>query len=157
SLEPWKQSPTGPRYAHSTHISSMVNASIWKAVGSLPSMPTTSTSLSKRWNEPSRLGAPSLPTNSRVPPSLIPVEAPAFGLRRNHVLVEIFATVAEASDPTSEQRHRQWVHTTLNAFSVMALPGGYPHFLATDDESRIAKSYGPNGGRLAKAKRHYDP
>ena len=89
--------------------------------------------------------------------SLIPVEATAFGLRRDHVLVEIFATVADASDTTTEQRHRQWVRDTLHAFDAMALPGGYPHFLATDDESRIAKSYGPNGGRLAKAKRHYDP
>jgi len=89
--------------------------------------------------------------------SFIPVEATAFGLRRDHILVEIFATVADASDPNSGQRHRQWVHTTLNAFSAMALPGGYPHFLATADESRITKSYGPNGDRLAKAKRHYDP
>jgi hypothetical protein len=39
----------------------------------------------------------------------------------------------------------------------MALPGGYPHFLAADDRARIARSYGPNGERLVKAKRKYDP
>jgi hypothetical protein len=39
----------------------------------------------------------------------------------------------------------------------MALPGGYPNFLAEDDPDRVAKSYGPNAGRLIAAKRHYDP
>ena len=39
----------------------------------------------------------------------------------------------------------------------MALPGGYPNFLAGDDPDRVAKSYGPNAGRLIAAKRHYDP
>jgi FAD/FMN-containing dehydrogenase len=89
--------------------------------------------------------------------SLVPVEATAFGLRRDHVLVEIFASFANQSDADSEQRHRQWVRATLHAFDAMALPGGYPHFLATDDKDRIARSYGPNGERLVKAKRKYDP
>jgi FAD/FMN-containing dehydrogenase len=89
--------------------------------------------------------------------STIPVEATAFGLRRDHVLVEIFATFADQSDAASEQTHRQWVHATLHAFDAMALPGGYPHFLATDDMDRVKKSYGPNGERLIRAKRHYDP
>ena len=85
--------------------------------------------------------------------SLVPVEATAFGIRRDHVLVEIFASLADQSDAVSEQRHRQWVHATLHAFDAIALPGGYPHFLATDDKDRIEKSYGPNGERLVKAKR----
>ena len=39
----------------------------------------------------------------------------------------------------------------------MALPDGYPNFLADDDADRVAKSYGRNAGRLIGAKRHYDP
>jgi hypothetical protein len=39
----------------------------------------------------------------------------------------------------------------------MALPGGYPNFLAGDDPDRVAKSCGPNAGRRVAAKRHYDP
>jgi hypothetical protein len=35
--------------------------------------------------------------------------------------------------------------------------GGYPNFLAGDEPDRVAKSYGPNAGRLVAAKRHYDP
>jgi FAD/FMN-containing dehydrogenase len=89
--------------------------------------------------------------------SLVPVEATAFGLRRDHVLVEIFASLPNQSDSVSEQRHRQWVRATLHAFDAMALPGGYPHFLAADDNDRIARSYGPNGERLTKAKHKYDP
>jgi FAD/FMN-containing dehydrogenase len=72
------------------------------------------------------------------------------------VLVEIFATFADQS-AVLEQRHRQWVRATLHAFDAIALPGGYPPFLATDDMDRVKKSYGPNGERLIRAKRHYDP
>jgi hypothetical protein len=85
------------------------------------------------------------------------VATTAFGLRRNHVLVEILATFADRSDKFEEQRHHQWVRATLQALSAMALPGGYPNLLAADDANRAAKSFGPNAGRLIKAKRHYDP
>ena len=39
----------------------------------------------------------------------------------------------------------------------MALAGGYPNLLIGGDADRVAKSYGGNAERLAKAKRHYDP
>jgi hypothetical protein len=32
----------------------------------------------------------------------------AFGLRRDRVLIEIFATFVDHSDKEEEQRHRQW-------------------------------------------------
>jgi FAD/FMN-containing dehydrogenase len=87
--------------------------------------------------------------------SRVPAEATAFGLRRDHVLVEILATFADRSDMLEEQRHRRWALETLRAFD--ALPGGYPNLLANDDAARVAKSYGANAGRLLKAKRQYDP
>jgi FAD/FMN-containing dehydrogenase len=89
--------------------------------------------------------------------SRVPVEATAFGLRCDHVVVEILATFVDRSDKEEEQRHRQWARATRQAFAPMALPGGYPNFLTGDDSDRVAKSYGPNAGRLIAAKRHYDP
>src|SRR5262249_44905505 len=94
---------------------------------------------------------------SRGAASRVPAEATAFGLRRDHVLVEILATFVDRSDKEEEQRHRQWARATRHAFTPMALPGGYPNFLVGDDPERVAKSYGPNAGRLIAAKRHYDP
>jgi FAD/FMN-containing dehydrogenase len=87
----------------------------------------------------------------------VPVEATAFGLRRDHVLVEILATFVDRSDRLEEQRHRQWARDTLRAFDAMALPGGYPNLLPGGDADRAAKSYGANAERLIEAKRRYDP
>ena len=89
--------------------------------------------------------------------SLVPEEATAFGLRRDHVLVEILAAFADWSDKLEEQQHRQWARATLEAFGAMALPGGYPNLLAASDANRAAKSYGRNAERLIEAKRQYDP
>jgi Berberine and berberine like len=84
-------------------------------------------------------------------------EATAFGLRRDHVLVEILATFVGRSDKREEQGHQQWARATLQTFNLMAHPGGYPNLLAGGDADRVAKSYGRNAERLIKAKRHYDP
>jgi hypothetical protein len=89
--------------------------------------------------------------------SRVPVEATAFGLRRDHVLVEILAAFVDRSDELEERRHRQWTRATRQALSTLALPGGYPNLLARDDAGRAAESYGRNAERLIKAKRHYDP
>jgi hypothetical protein len=85
-------------------------------------------------------------------------DATAFGLRREHVLVEILATCAAGSDVDEEERHRQWARSTRKSFDSIAIPGGYPNFLASDDDpDRILTSYGANAERLIRAKRRYDP
>jgi FAD/FMN-containing dehydrogenase len=89
--------------------------------------------------------------------SRVPVEATAFGLRRDHVLVEIVAVCSDQSDEFEEQRHREWARAALQTFEALALPGGYPNLLTASDAHRAAKSYGPNVERLIKAKRRYDP
>jgi len=89
--------------------------------------------------------------------SRVPAKATAFGLRRDHVLVEIVATFVDRSDKEEELRHRLWARATRQSFAPMALPGGYPNFLAGDDSDRVAKSYGRNADRLIAAKRRYDP
>jgi FAD/FMN-containing dehydrogenase len=89
--------------------------------------------------------------------SLPPPEATAFGLRRDHVLIEFLAAFEDRSDEEEERRHRQWARATRDSFNATALPGGYPNLLAGGDPERVAKSYGPNVERLVKAKRRYDP
>src|SRR5262249_31926449 len=87
----------------------------------------------------------------------VPAEATAFGHRRALVLVEILATFPDRTDQREERRHQQWARATRHAFDTMAFPGGYPNLLTGEDADRAEKSYGRNGERLIKAKRHYDP
>jgi FAD/FMN-containing dehydrogenase len=87
----------------------------------------------------------------------VPVEATAFGLRQDHVLVEILATFVDAADALEEERHRRWTRSALQAFDAIALPGGYPNLLVGGDAERVTRSYGPNARRLAGAKQRYDP
>ena len=89
--------------------------------------------------------------------SRVPMAATAFGLRRDHVLVEILASFTDRSEPGDERWNRRWVQAARRAFDSIALPGGYPNFLSSGAVERAAKSYGGNADRLIKAKRHYDP
>jgi FAD/FMN-containing dehydrogenase len=89
--------------------------------------------------------------------SLVPVDATAFGLRRDHVLLEIFATFIDQPNKCDEQPHLQWARSALQGFDALALPGGYANLLAAGDLDRAAKSFGNNAGRLVKAKHCYDP
>ena len=88
----------------------------------------------------------------------VPEGATAFGLRRDHMLVEIVAWFPGGPDSANEQRHRLWARATREAFDAIALPGGYPNLLAGDEDmDRVARSYGRNAERLVRAKRRYDP
>src|SRR5262249_37111299 len=82
----------------------------------------------------------------------VALEATAFGLRRNHVLVEILATFAHGSAELEAERHQRWARSILAAFDAMALPGGYPNILATGEAQRATKSFGRNAKRLIKTK-----
>lgn len=89
--------------------------------------------------------------------SRVPVDATAFGFRRDHVLMEILASFDDRSGPSAERRHQQWVRDTLGMFDGIALAGGYPNLLGPGDTARAAASYGPNLERLIGIKQHYDP
>ena len=89
--------------------------------------------------------------------SRVPTEATAFGLRRDHVLVEILATMDERADEQEQQLHREWARAALLAFHAVALPGGYPNLLARSDVDRARYGFGSNADRLIRVKRHYDP
>ena len=87
----------------------------------------------------------------------MPVNATAFGLRRDHVLIKIIASCPYTSDRSEERRHQQWARDARRAFDPIALRGGYPNLLGPDDADRAAESFGPNVERLAKVKQLYDP
>jgi FAD/FMN-containing dehydrogenase len=89
--------------------------------------------------------------------SHIPVEATAFGLRRDHVLLEILASFPDRSDRLEERRHQRWVRDTRRAFDTIALPGGYPSLLGAGETARAAESFGPNVERLVRVKQLCDP
>ncbi|MDI4236247.1 FAD-binding oxidoreductase [Bradyrhizobium sp. 31Argb] len=82
--------------------------------------------------------------------------ATAFGLRRDHVLVEILASFPDRSDASDVPRHRHWTRGTRERFAS-ALPGGYPNFLGKNELDRARQSYGGNAGRLMEIKHRYDP
>jgi hypothetical protein len=89
--------------------------------------------------------------------SCVPADATAFGLRRDHVLIEIIASCPDRSDRSEERRHLQWARDTRQAFDPIAFPGGYPNLLGPDDADRAAGSFGPNVERLTRVKQLYDP
>ncbi|MEI9899829.1 MAG: FAD-binding oxidoreductase [Hyphomicrobium sp.] len=89
--------------------------------------------------------------------SRVPLAATAFGLRRDHMLVEILAAWDDAGGPAAEQLHRDWARRTRERLSAQALPGGYPNLLAARDGERVAMAYGSNYLRLRGVKRKYDP
>jgi FAD/FMN-containing dehydrogenase len=86
--------------------------------------------------------------------SRVPADATAFGLRREHVLVEVLAMLPEQASPGDLQRHADWVRNTREAFGDAR---GYPNLLGRNERKRAAMSFGPNAARLMRAKRLYDP
>jgi FAD/FMN-containing dehydrogenase len=87
----------------------------------------------------------------------VPADATAFAFRRDHLLVEILATIDERANEGQELRHRAWARDALRAFDAVALPGGYPNLLARNEADRARYGFGTNADRLIRAKRHYDP
>jgi FAD/FMN-containing dehydrogenase len=84
----------------------------------------------------------------------VPLTATAFGLRRDHVVIEIIASFDTQAD---EQRHKQWVNDTLEALAGSAIPGGYPNLLGEGESERARAAFGVNAERLLAVKRLYDP
>jgi FAD/FMN-containing dehydrogenase len=88
--------------------------------------------------------------------SRVPADATAFGLRRDHIMIEVMALFPDQASALDEQRHRDWTRSTRLSFA-RTIPGGYPNLLGRDDPDRAALSYGNNAERLLSVKRRYDP
>ncbi|ONI84646.1 hypothetical protein ALI22I_29340 [Saccharothrix sp. ALI-22-I] len=86
----------------------------------------------------------------------VPVTSTAFGLRRDHNLIEVVGTWQDRpSDDGSA--HRAWTAALDGALAPHALPGGYPNLLGPEEHDRVLTAYGPNASRLMALKRQYDP
>jgi FAD/FMN-containing dehydrogenase len=83
----------------------------------------------------------------------VPVASTAFGLRRDHFMVEIIA----AWEPGDGTRHRAWAESVSAALAPGAIPGGYANLLGPDDHEQVSSAYGRNSARLLAAKTRYDP
>jgi FAD/FMN-containing dehydrogenase len=87
-------------------------------------------------------------------PTRVALEATAFGIRREHYVVEILAAWNPREDGA---RHRAWADSVAGDLAAYALPGGYANLLGPLDHEQIAHAYGPNAVRLRAAKKLYDP
>jgi FAD/FMN-containing dehydrogenase len=86
----------------------------------------------------------------------VPLDATAFGVRREHLLVEFIAAwEPDASDNGAV--HRRWAETLSQTLAPAALPGGYANLLGPDRHDQIALAYGRNITRLQELKRRFDP
>ena len=79
----------------------------------------------------------------------------AFGLRREHLMVEIVAGWNPDGDDGAA--HRRWARALWQSLAPFALPGGYANLLGPDDREQAAAAYGGNAARLRILKRRLDP
>ena len=86
----------------------------------------------------------------------VPPDSTAFGLRREHLMVEIIASWdPSAGDDGSS--HKRWARDLSQTLAPMSLPGGYPNILGPHARDQIAHAYGDNLARLQAVKRRFDP
>jgi FAD/FMN-containing dehydrogenase len=79
----------------------------------------------------------------------------AFGLRREHFLLEIVACWEPESNDDGTT-HRRWARTASESLASRALPGGYPNLLGPAERLQIDRAFGDNVGRLLDVKRRFD-
>jgi len=89
-------------------------------------------------------------------PTRIAVNSAAFGIRREHFLVEAIAAW-EPGDEQSGAIHRDWARRLSRMLAPAALPGGYANLLGPDEHDQIALAYGGNIDQLREVKRRFDP
>ncbi len=82
-------------------------------------------------------------------------DSAAFGLRREHLMVEIVAGWKPDGDDGAV--NRRWARELWQSLAPFALPGGYANLLGPDDREQAAAAYGGNAGRLRVLKHHFDP
>jgi FAD/FMN-containing dehydrogenase len=86
----------------------------------------------------------------------LPLAATAFGLRKEHFMVEVIAAWEPAVEDDGKA-HIQWARTVSKNPAPHALPGGYPNMLCPDEREQTAQVYGANTSRLQRVKRLSDP
>ena len=76
-------------------------------------------------------------------PTQIAPEGTGFGLRREHILVELIASWDAAADHNASV-HKRWARDLCQTLAPMSLPGGYPNLLGPDAQDQVAHAYGNN-------------
>jgi len=89
-------------------------------------------------------------------PTQVPPGSTAFGLRREHVLVEIIACWDPATGDDGSV-HKHWARDLSRTLAPISLPGGYLNLLGPHAHDQIAHAYGDNLARLQAVKRRFDP
>ncbi|HUB45372.1 MAG TPA: FAD-binding oxidoreductase [Acetobacteraceae bacterium] len=82
-------------------------------------------------------------------------DATAFGLRREHFMVEIIACWKPDGDDGAA--HRRWAQHLWQNLATFSLPGGYANLLGPEDHEQAAWAYGGNAARLGVLKHRFDP
>jgi FAD binding domain len=85
----------------------------------------------------------------------IPAADTAFGVRREHFVVEVVS--GWLPDDSDGVLHRTWADSLATALVPSALPSAFPGLRAPGDSSQIANAYGDNTARLLAAKKRYAP
>jgi len=88
--------------------------------------------------------------------SRVKVSETAFGLRQDHLMVEIIAAW-EPQPGKGDHEHVQWAKTGSRKLASYALPGGYINLLDVTEPERVPAAFGSNYRRLLEIKRAYDP
>jgi FAD/FMN-containing dehydrogenase len=86
----------------------------------------------------------------------IAANATAFGIRREHFLVETIAAW-DGEDEKNAAIHREWARGLSRALAPSALSVGYANLLGPDQHDQIALVFGANIDRLREVKRRVDP
>jgi FAD/FMN-containing dehydrogenase len=89
-------------------------------------------------------------------PTQLPPDSTAFGIRREHFMIEIIACW-DPSDRGDGKAHRRWAHDVSESLRPVSLAGGYPNLLGPHAAYQIKHAYGANLAKLLAVKRQFDP
>ena len=87
----------------------------------------------------------------------VPLDDTAFGIRSDHLVVEIVAAWDPADNVDNGAHHRGWADAVYFELGPHSLAGGYPNLIGPAQAGQADAAYGPNANRLLAVKRHYDP
>jgi len=80
----------------------------------------------------------------------------AFGLRKDHLMIEIIAAW-EHQSAEDDQKHVRWAQKGSLDLAPYAFREGYINLMDVTESERVPLAFGPNYERMRNIKRIYDP